>query len=63
MRSSAPVAALARHQPVRDELEAFWLRPEHRQIALWLEHQDINDVMLATCLVPEGYLGIVPRPE
>jgi hypothetical protein len=63
MRSSAPVAALARHQPVRDELESFWLRPEHRQIALWLEHQDINDVMLATCLVPEGYLGIAPRPE
>ena len=63
MRSSAPVAALARHQPVREEIESFWLRPEHRQIALWLEHQDINDVMLATCLAPEGYLGIAPRPE
>jgi hypothetical protein len=63
MKSSRPVAALARHQPVRDEIESFWLRPEHRQIALWLEHQDINDVMLATCLVPEGYLGIAPGPD
>jgi hypothetical protein len=63
MRSSAPVAALARHHPVREEIESFWLRSEHRQIALWLEHQDLNDVMLATCHAPEGYLGIAPRPE
>jgi hypothetical protein len=29
-----------------------------RESALWLEHQDINEVMLATALVPEGTLRL-----
>jgi hypothetical protein len=37
------------------KIETFWLDPEHRQTRIWLEHRDINDVMLATCLLPEGY--------
>jgi hypothetical protein len=27
---------------------------------VWLEHADINDVMLATSLAPEGYLVLRP---
>jgi hypothetical protein len=42
---------------IRAEIEAFWLRPEHRQTPLWLEHRNINDVMLATSLEPEGFLA------
>jgi hypothetical protein len=38
------------------EIEAFWLTPAHRQTDLWSEHGDINDVMLATALVPDGFL-------
>ena len=35
-----------------------WLVPKHRETRLWSEHQDINDVMLATALVPVGFLSI-----
>ena len=51
---------LARYLPLRAEIRAFWLQPKHRQMGSWLEHADINDVMLATCLRPEGFLHITP---
>ena len=41
---------------LRREIEAFWLTPAHRQTDLWSDHGDINDVMLATALVPDGFL-------
>jgi hypothetical protein len=40
------------------EITSFWLDPEHRDTRTWLEHRDINDVMLATSLVPAGFLVI-----
>jgi hypothetical protein len=46
--------------PLRTEIEGFWLRPEHRRVDSWLEHANINDVMLATSLQPEGFLVIPP---
>jgi hypothetical protein len=51
---------------LRDEIEAFWLDPANRRATTWLEHRQINDVMLATSLVPDGYLTLadnilVPR--
>lgn len=49
-------AALLPYLPVREQIEAFWLRPENRRCSLWLEHADINDVMLATSLVPSGFI-------
>lgn len=42
------------------ELHAFWLKPEHREEASWLEHRDLNDVTLATSLCPLGYLELSP---
>ncbi len=39
-------------------IEKFWLAPEHQLVSSWLEHADINNVMLATSLVPDGYLTI-----
>jgi hypothetical protein len=44
----------------REAIEAFWLMPEHRESALWLEHENINAVMLATSLKPDGFLNL-PR--
>lgn len=41
---------------LRDELLRFWLHPLH-WTATWREHEDINEVMLATALLPEGFLG------
>jgi hypothetical protein len=46
---------LSRFAPLRAEIESFWLRPEHRRTSAWLEHENINDVMLATALAPDGY--------
>jgi hypothetical protein len=36
---------------------SFWLDPEHQQARMWSEHRDINEVMLATSLLPEGFLS------
>jgi hypothetical protein len=49
---------LGRFIPLRQEIESFWLVPEHRAGPPWQEHEDINDVMLATSLAPAGYLTI-----
>jgi len=58
----ASLGELAGMLPIRTQIESFWLRPPHRQTPTWLEHQDINDVMLATSLLPEGFLSIAsPR--
>ena len=52
---------LAEHAPLRDELEATWLDAAARRSTTYREHQDINDVMLATALVPEGFLVLRDR--
>jgi len=57
----ASVDRLSRYRPLRAEIESFWLRPEHRRVDSWREHANINDVMLATSLQPEGFL--VRRPS
>jgi hypothetical protein len=59
-RARASLEQLSRYASVRVEIESFWLRPEHRQVRSWLDHEDINDVMLATSLVPEGFLVLPP---
>jgi hypothetical protein len=55
-RTRASIAGLSRYVPLRDEIEAFWLLPAHRRVDSWLEHANINDVMLATSLAPQGFL-------
>ncbi len=47
---------LARFFRINEFVENFWLEPEHRSVNSWLEHADINNVMLATSLAPDGYL-------
>jgi hypothetical protein len=37
-------------------IEEFWLDPKHQGTGRWKEHMDINEVMLATSLDPEGFL-------
>jgi hypothetical protein len=50
--------ALMSYVPLAETIEAFWLEPGSRQVDSWMEHQDINMVMLATSLAPDGYLTI-----
>jgi hypothetical protein len=52
--------ALMQYMPLRNEIEAFWRNPEYQRTATWTEHQDINEVMLATSLVPDGFLELIP---
>lgn len=52
------VAALARYATLRSEIQAFWLDPTHRSGPSWSEHLDINEVMLATSLLPSGFVVI-----
>jgi hypothetical protein len=52
--------ALGAYARLRAEIETFWLRPEHRSVETWRDHLDINEVMLATSLAPEGFLVLRP---
>jgi hypothetical protein len=45
------------HTLLIDKIEGFWLKPENREAESWKRHRDINTVMLATSLAPDGYLG------
>jgi hypothetical protein len=54
------LAALASYAGLGTAIECFWIEPEHRKVRTWSEHRDINEVMLATSLVPEGYLLLPP---
>jgi len=48
--------------PLAKEIEKFWLLEEHQKVSTWTEHIDINSVMLATSLEPEGFLNIAIKP-
>jgi len=58
--SASPTAfePLRRHLGLRGKIEAFWVESDHRRSATWTDHRDINSVMLATSLAPDGYLGM-----
>jgi hypothetical protein len=51
------IARIAEHTHLARELDAFWSEPHHRETYVWRDHAEINGVMLATSLVPDGYLG------
>jgi hypothetical protein len=43
---------------VRNTIEQFWMNDTNRQADTWTGHREINMVMLATSLVPRGFLVI-----
>jgi hypothetical protein len=51
---SSILEALTRCVELRAVIRSFWFYAEHRRDRGWLEHRDINEVMLATSFVPEG---------
>ena len=57
-RLQAQLAALMQYTELREHIERFWLNPEHQHTDSWIEHQDINEVMLATSLAPDGMLEL-----
>jgi hypothetical protein len=52
------IKTLAAYVALGPEIESFWRHPQHREARTWSEHRDINEVMLATSLVPAGFLRI-----
>jgi hypothetical protein len=56
---SRSIDLLQRHMSIGDEIISAWLAyTEHRDKSSWLAHQDINEVMLATALIPNTFLSI-----
>lgn len=43
---------------VAKSIEGFWLSATNRRYESWRAHEDINMVMLATSLAPEGFLNL-----
>ncbi len=50
------LTGLERFLPMSQLIESFWLEPDNQQSRSWTAHQDINNVMLATSLGPDGFL-------
>jgi hypothetical protein len=55
----ARLQALMQYAPIGKAIESFWRAAEHRQTRSWSDHRDINEVMLATSLAPDGFLALL----
>jgi hypothetical protein len=55
---SLRIGKLMRYQPVGEQIEKFWHEGTNREVDTWLEHRDINRVMQATSLAPDGFLQV-----
>lgn len=58
-RLQAQIDKLMQYSELRQHIINFWLAPEHQRTETWLEHREINEVMLATSLVPDGLLELL----
>ena len=52
------VNELLKYSDLGETIEKFWLDDNNRKTRNWIEHRDINFVMLATSLAPVGFLKI-----
>jgi len=59
-RLRARLEALTPYLALGAGIGSFWRDPARRGTRSWAEHGDINDVMLASCLVPEGVVILAP---
>lgn len=55
---STALEALTAERDLADRIEGFWADPLARTTDTWLDHQDINAVMLATSLAPQRFIEI-----
>lgn len=55
---SALLARLSDYQPLARSINDTWRDPQRQQTHAWRAHEDINAVMLATSLLPSGYLDL-----
>ncbi|OQX57147.1 MAG: hypothetical protein B5M52_07975 [Helicobacteraceae bacterium 4484_230] len=59
---SGQLESLAPYFYLSSEIENFWLQDGNQKSDTWTEHIDINSVMLATSMAPDGYLMIGNMP-
>jgi len=57
-RHRSQIEDLMRYIPLGQFIENFWLAPKSREADSWMTHRDINMVMLATSLAPDGFLTV-----
>ncbi len=55
---NASMELTATYRRIAGTIEEFWLQPENQGADTWIEHRNINLVMLATSLAPDGYLQV-----
>ena len=49
---------LRKYVPLAEVIESFWRKSANQQVSSWLDHRDINSVMLATSLLPDEFLAV-----
>lgn len=49
---------LRNYTGLAEKIESFWLMPQSMNARSWKDHEDINRVMLATSLIPDGYINL-----
>ena len=52
------VEELMGYMPLGEKIQQFWIDDKNREASTWTEHREINMVMLATSLEPNGFLMI-----
>ena len=52
------IQLLLRHERLHDEIVTFWLAHAQHPDEQWQEHRNINEVMLATALIPDRFLSV-----
>ena len=57
-RFSQQIADLEHYLPLGEAIDEFWRNPDNQKTKNWMDHRDINMVMLATSLSPHEFLSI-----
>ena len=55
--AASEIESLSQVVPLAAQIETFWRQPKSQSAATWREHLDINSVMLATSMLPGGFLA------
>jgi len=52
------IELLMQYTQLIESIHGFWLEPANREVKSWVDHREINMIMLATSLASDGFLTI-----
>ncbi len=52
------IKTILNYESLVDKIEKFWIDDKNHQYRSWIEHREINMVMLATALAPDEFINI-----